>query len=171
VATKENFYGIIVVLLAALIATSSLAAFYYVQYNQEAAVAGRDVASVRSVESRYGAVMASNLFIDFGNGTRHWYNGTRIQPGWNLYTETLAVTNGKVNATCCAFGSHFVTGIEGVQSTPGSRESWSVWTFNSTSSWQEANVGVDELGVSNDSVHAWTFCPYNPVTYAPTCSP
>jgi len=171
VAKKESFYGIIVVLLAALIASSSLAAFYYMQYNQEVFVAGRDAAAVRSAESRYGTVMTANLLIDFGNGTRHWYNGTRIQPGWNLYTETLAVTNGKVNATCCAYGSHFVTGIAGVQSTPGSTKSWTVWTFNSTSSWQQADVGVDELGVSNDSVYAWTFCAYNPITYVPLCSP
>ena len=170
-ATKEVLYGVIVVLLAALIASSSAAAFYYAQYGQEASEAARDTGMARSMMSRYGVVMTSNPLVDFGNGTRHWYNGTRIEPGWNLYTETLAATNGDVNATCCAYGSHFVTGIGGVQGTAGGTKSWSAWTFNRTSSWQEANVGVDEIGVSNNSVYAWMFCSYDPVTYAPLCSP
>ena len=168
---KGTVYGVIVVLLAAWILTASVAAYYYVQYGQEAGVASQESTAVRGLESRYGPSMTSNLLIDFGNGTRHWYNGTRVQPGWNLYTETLAVTNGKVNATCCAYGSHFVTGIGGIQSKPGSAQSWSVWTFNRTSLWQEANLGVDEIGVTNGSVYAWTFCAYDPVTYAPMCSP
>jgi len=169
--TREVLYGVIVVLLAALVASSSLAAYYYAQYNQESNVAARDLATARNLMSRYGGAMTSNLLIDFGNGTRHWYNGTRVEPGWNLYTETLAATDGNVNATCCAYGSHFVTGIGGVQGTPEGTKSWSVWTFNRTSSWQEANVGVDEIGVSNNSVYAWTFCAYDPVSYAPLCSP
>jgi len=171
VTSKGTLHGVIVVLLAALVASSSLAAEYYLQYNRAATVAATDASTVRSLMSENGALMTSNLLIDFGNGTQQWHNGTRIQPGWNLYTETLAVTNGKVNATCCAFGSHFVTGIDGVQSKSGSSVSWAVWTFNATSSWQEANVGVDEIDVSNNSVYAWTFCPYSPVTYAPLCAP
>ena len=160
-----------VILLAALVASSSLGAFYYLRYNQEAVIVGHDSAEVQSLASRYGVVQTTNLMIDFGNGTRHWFNGTRVQPGWNMYTVTLAVTNGRVNATCCAYGSHFVTGIEGVQSSTGSTKSWTIWTYNSTSSWHEADVGVDQLPASNDSVYAWSFCAYDPVTYVPLCSP
>ena len=169
--SEGTFYGVIVVLLAALIASASFAALYYSQYGQEVGVAAQDQATLRSLESEYGVTARSNLLIDFGNGTRHWYNGTRIEPDWNLYTETLAVTNGEVNATCCAFGSHFVTGIGGVQATSGSGRSWTLWTFNGTGSWQEASVGVDQIHVSNDSAYAWTFCGYDPTTYAPLCSP
>jgi hypothetical protein len=168
---KRTLQGIMVVLIAALVVTSMLAAFYLLQYQQEAAAASSEAAEVKYLDSRFGALMTSSLLVNFGNGTVRWYNGTRIQPGWNLYTETLAATNGRVNATCCAYGSHFVTGIDGVQSVKGGPKSWIAWTFNGTSSWQEANLGADELPVTNGSEFAWTFCAYNPVTYAPECSP
>jgi hypothetical protein len=168
---KGIFYGVFVVLVATLIAVSSFAAFYYSAYNQEVATNDRNVDEVKHLLSRYGTFVSFNMLIDFGNGTRHWYNGTRFEPGWNLYTATLAVTNGNVNATCCAFGSHFVTGIYGVQNSAPKNRAWLVWTYNRTNSWREAQVGVDQLNLFNDSAYAWTFCYYNPTTYAPLCRP
>lgn len=169
--TRGTFYGVVAVLVAALIAVSSLTVYYYTSYNQEVAINSHNVAEVERLLSKYGATISFNMLLDFGNGTRHWYNGTEAQPGWNLYTATLAVTNGNVNATCCEFGSHFVTGIDGIQNAPASNRAWLVWTYNSTNTWQQAQVGVDQVSVFNDSIYAWTFCSYDPATYAPLCHP
>jgi hypothetical protein len=169
--SRGTFYGVVVVLVVLLLFTSTLAAIYYSQYQQEVAANNKNVAELQRMVSKYGDVLTSDILIDFGNGTGHWYNGTQVQPGWNLYTVTLAVTNGNVNATCCAFGSHFVTGIDGVQNLPSEDKSWFNWTYNSTSLWQLANAGADQIQVFNGSVFGWTYCAYDPNTYAPNCSP
>jgi hypothetical protein len=167
--TKGASYGLVALLTALLVISTTFALTYYAQYQQEVAVNNHQTLELQHFISKYGAVLESNLLIDFGNGTHHWYNGTQVQPGWNLYTLTLAVTNGMVNATCCAFGSHFVTGIDGVQDAPSKDKAWFNWTYNKTSLWQTASVGADQIGVYNDSVFAWTYCSYNPSTYATEC--
>lgn len=116
-----------------------------------------------------GSVYAADILFDFGNGTRIWYNDTSVQPGWNMYTETVVLTHGNLQAQWYpSFQEHLVSGIDGVTST--ANKSWFLWTFNSTSSWQEAQVGADDLTVYNGSVFAWTFCPVSS-SYAPECTP
>jgi hypothetical protein len=111
----------------------------------------------------------SDILIDYENGSKTWSNNTRIQPGWNLYTITLLVTNGNVNATCCEFGSHFVVGINGVENTKTTY--WWLWTYNSTALWQTALLGPDEITVqANNTIFGWTFCGSN-AQGNPTCSP
>ncbi len=116
-------------------------------------------------------VYAADVLIDFGNGTSHWYNNTQVQPGWNLYTTTVVLTNGSLQSTYypnVGGGEHFVTGMDGVANT--NSEYWFVWTYNRTASWQTAQVGADDLPVFNGSVFAWTFCGSTP-SFAPTCKP
>lgn len=169
--SRGTFYGVAVVMTALLMITSAVAVTFYNGYEHELSVNNGQAAELQHFISRYGAVLESNVLIDFGNGTRHWFNGTQVQPGWNFYTLTLAVTNGRVNATCCAFGSHFVTGIDGVQSSASQDRAWLDWTYNGTARWQLPSAGADELNVFNDSVFAWTYCQYDPTTYAPECPP
>ena len=118
------------------------------------------------------SLLTSDILIDFGNGTYDWFNNTSIQPGWNFYVATLVVTNGDVNATWYPqYSAHFITGIDGVLNNNAKNEYWFLWTYNSTSSWQAAQVGADQLMMYNGSIYAWTFCPENNVTYAPECAP
>jgi len=108
-----------------------------------------------------------NIYVAYGNGSWHWYNIT-YQPGWNLYIATLVALNGSVVAVYYpSYGEHFVTGIGGIEGNQTA--SWFLWTYNG--SWQIANVGADDIIVSNGNSYAWTFCTYNPVTYQPNCSP
>lgn len=116
------------------------------------------------------SVYSTNVLFDFGNGTKVWYNNTVVQPGWNLYLVTLLISKGNLKSTWYPqYNAHFVTGIFGIENTDNS--AWFLWTWNSTSKWQMAQVGADQLIVYNDSVFAWTFCSYNPVTYSPNCTP
>lgn len=166
---KRTYVQVIVILTALLVITGTASAYYYAQYVQEVALNGGNVSEISRLLAKYHQTLTSNILIDFENGTSHWYNGTIIQPGWNFYTATFVVTNGDVNATCCAFGSHFVTGIDGVQNEPAQHRAWLVWTYNTTASWQPAEVGVDQLTMVNGSVYAWTFCAYDPNTGGPLC--
>lgn len=167
--TKSTFYGVAVLLVAMLVVSSVVAVAYYDDYQQQLSINSHQSTELQHYISKYGAVLEANVLVDFGNGTRNWSNGTQVQPGWNLYTLTLAVTNGDVNSTCCEFGSHLITGIYGVQNQPSQNRAWLVWTYNATSSWQPAQEGADLINVFNDSAFAWTYCSYSPSTGDPEC--
>ncbi|MDH2900766.1 MAG: hypothetical protein PXY39_07315 [archaeon] len=160
----KTLYGIITVLIAVVIIVSGFATLYYYEYSQAQSANQIYVSQLKQLNVKY----VSNIVIDYGNGTKNWYNNTKVEPGWNLYTVTLVITNGNVNATCCEFNSHFVTGINGVENTLSTY--WWIWTYNSTASWQTAQVGVDQLKVYNSSIYAWTFCGSN-AAGNPNCSP
>ena len=128
----KTLYGVIAVLIAMLIIVSSVGGLYYVKYSQVSSDNSIYLRQLNQLNVKYDA----DILIDYGNGTYTWYNDTSVQPGSNLYTTTVLVTNGYVNATCCEFGSHFVTGIDGVQNS--NSESWWLWTYNETASWQVA---------------------------------
>jgi len=102
-------------------------------------------------------VYSADILVNFGNGTRHWYNQTQVQPGWNLYTATIVLTGAKMQATWYpSFGEHLVTELFGVANTRTNY--WIVWSYNSTALWQKAQVGADLIPVNNGTVVAWTYC-------------
>lgn len=115
------------------------------------------------------SLYSADILIDFGNGTRHWYNNTQVQPGWNMYVETVVLSHGDLQAQWYPqYQEHFVSGIDGVSNTK--TNFWFLWTHNSTASWQTAEVGADMLPIYNGSVFAWTFCGAD-ASFAPTCKP
>jgi hypothetical protein len=102
-------------------------------------------------------VYSADILVNFGNGTRHWYNDTQTQPGWSVYTATVVLTGGNMQATWYpSFGEHLVNALFGVSGTKTSY--WIIWTYDPTSQWQKAQVGADLIPVNNGTVVAWTFC-------------
>jgi hypothetical protein len=184
---------VIVVLIAALVISSTVAGYYLLQYQQAqnnanlylselktatttttsiqttTVVTGGQTKTITStVTGTAGFSATTNILLNFENGTRTWYNNTAVQPGWNLYLATVLITRGDMNATYYPqYQEHLVTGLDGVQNS--ANESWFIWTWNSTASWQVAQVGADQIPTPTGSVFAWTFCGTNS-DYAPTCS-
>lgn len=119
------------------------------------------------------SLLTSNIVIDYGNGTNIWLNSTSIKPGWNFYVATLVITNGNVNATWYPTFTppeHLVSGIDGVMNNVSTNTYWFSWVYNSSSSWQVSQVGVDEIPMYNGSSYAWTYCQAD-ANFNPTCTP
>jgi hypothetical protein len=162
---RTVLYGIVVLLIALVIISASVAAYFYYLYSQESAKNATLASDLRSANTH----VVTNVVIDFGNGTKLWYNDTRVDPTWNLYIVTQVVTKGNLNATWYpAYGEHFITAIYGVGDT--SSKSWFEWNWSSSAGWQNPSVGPDLIPIANNSVFAWTFCGENS-NYAPTCTP
>lgn len=122
-----------------------------------------------SLKPASSSLYTADILINFGNGTQHWYNNTKVQPGWNMYTETVVLSHGDLQAQWYPqYQEHFISGIDGVSNSNSTY--WFLWTYNSTASWQVAQVGADELPIYNGSVFAWTYCGETS-SYAPTCTP
>ena len=127
----------------------------------------RSYQSLATLSSRKAFVYEVDMLIDFGNGTRLWYNNTSVQPGWNGYVATLVLLDGNVQAVWYPqYGEHFVTGLDGIPDTDTNY--WFLLTYNRTASWQAAQVGADELQMLNGTVFAWTYCSEN-ANYLPAC--
>ena len=141
-------------------------------YQQASAELSRLWTQYLGLRPASGSLYTANVLIDFGNGTSHWYNDTRIQPGWNMYTTTVVLTHGNLQAQWYPqYQEHLVLGIDGVLNSK--TQSWFLWTFdkeNQTSPWQVPSQGADDLPVYNGSVFAWTYCGETS-TYEPTCTP
>jgi len=164
----KTFYGIIAVLVAIVLIVSSVGGLYYVKYAQVSSDNSIYQRQLHQLNVKYDA----NILIDYGNGTYAWYNATSMQPGSNFYTATVLIANGNVNATFSSqLDSHYVTGIGGIQDT--NSEFWFLWTYNaanSTTPWQFAQVGPDEITLQDGSIFAWTFCGMTS-SYNPSCTP
>ncbi len=115
------------------------------------------------------SLLHNNVYFDFGNGTRRWYNGTAIDAGWNMYVETVVLMKGQVAGTWYpAFGEHLITGIGGIPTSASSY--WFFWSYNSTTSWELVPVGADAVLATSGSVYAWTYCGAD-ANFNPTCTP
>ncbi len=122
-----------------------------------------------SLKPASNSLYAADVLIDFGNGTRLWYNGTQVQPGWNTYVETVVLTRGDLQAQWYPdYQEHLVSGIDGVSDSQ--TMGWFLWTYNESASWQTSPIGADLLPVYNGSVIAWTYCGET-ASYAPECTP
>ena len=161
-------YNLSVSLLSRSVALINTSSPVYIQASAELAALWKTYLELRPENA---SLYAANVVIDFGNGTRAWYNGTSAQPGWNLYILTLVLASGRVDAQWYPqYGEHFVTGIDGVASSPASNTGWFFWERNATG-WQSPQVGADYLNVYNGSTFAWTYCQYDQATFAPLCTP
>jgi hypothetical protein len=104
-----------------------------------------------------GNVPVSMLF-DYGNGTLEWHNNTFFPSTWNFFNVTLADASGNVGSVFFAsFGSHFVYSINGA-GCPAANifcdKAWGLWILNGIC-WGEAQVGVDQIPVSQGATAAW----------------
>ncbi|HEV2389487.1 MAG TPA: hypothetical protein VGS04_02065 [Nitrososphaerales archaeon] len=122
-----------------------------------------------SLKPAASSLYAADILIDFGNGTRVWYNDTQVQPGWNMYVESVVLSHGNLQAQWYpSYQEHLISAIDGVSDTE--TMGWFLWTYNATAAWQTSQVGADLLPVYNGSVIAWTFCGET-ASYAPQCTP
>jgi hypothetical protein len=124
--------------------------------------------SLASNSGRRDLTYEVHVLLDYGNGTRIWYNESRVEPGWNAYLVTLVLLNGDIQAVWYPqYGEHLFTAVNGITNTQ--TKSWFLLTYDRVSSWQVAQVGADEVPVFNGTVFAWTYCAENS-NYLPTCS-
>ena len=123
----------------------------------------------KSLSPVSATLLRNSVLFDFGNGTNRWFNDTAIDPGWNLYIETVVLNNGHVDAQWYPqYGEHLVNGIGGISNT--ATKYWFLWSYNKTAGWQPSQVGADGILVSSGSVYGWTFCTADS-NFNPVCRP
>ncbi len=114
------------------------------------------------VQNRIGEGLISvSLGVDYGNGTREWYNNTSAFAGETLFDVTKQVAN--VTYTVSSFGT-MITGIN--NATAQGSYGWTYWVLNSTTqSWSMVFESVDAHMVANEEAYMWYYTnQFNPPT-------
>lgn len=98
-------------------------------------------------------VLRINLLLDYGNGTRRWYNSTLVPLGSSLLNATAQVAS--VNYTSGAYGA-FVNSINGLSNDKSRSMYWIYWVFRD-GKWVLGEVAADRFKLKDGDVVAWFY--------------
>jgi len=97
-----------------------------------------------------------SLLISFGNGTRIWFNNTRIPIGWSLFNLTYYLTEGNMQFTATQWGP-FITSILSVSQYDNRYWLWYYWD-PSAHEWLPGEVGAADYYLKDSDIIAWCLC-------------
>ena len=122
----------------------------------------------RSLESetRYSTLLTKmngifykiDFLINFGNGTKIWYNETLVPIGLDLLNLTLRITERDVEFTGGEYGS-FVNSIKGVGANSSAKSlGWLWWHYGTyREGWTLGQVGANQYILSDRDIVAWYY--------------
>jgi hypothetical protein len=123
----------------ALLASLS-AGYYWLRYNDLAERIG-------------GVLIYVDIGVDYGNGTRDYYNNTKTLTGETLFDVTKRVCN--VTYGTSAYGTE-ITSINGLRKEGSFGWTYLAWNdMNST--WAIVLEGVDSHLVANNETYLWYY--------------
>ncbi|MFQ6085934.1 MAG: hypothetical protein ACE5OY_06705 [Candidatus Bathyarchaeia archaeon] len=142
---RDKWFWATIGTLCWAIAASLLGGYYYMQSQSLTAAVGE--------YERF--TMRVNLCIDYGNGSRTWYNETLVPMGCNLLTATKEVAD--VESTFWPeYMASFVDSINGVANNATHYWMWSYWDEGS-GTWAHGQVGADLYPLSPGHRALWRY--------------
>jgi hypothetical protein len=139
---KRSKWAIVSLVLTLWALGASLyAGYYWLQYND----LSQQVSGLR---------ITVNIGVDYGNGTRIYFNDTKAWTGETVLTVTKR--DADVETALSSLGT-YVTAINGKAAS--GNYGWTYWPWNSTShSWDFAPVGADIYQiVTNGQTFLWYY--------------
>ncbi|MCS7365868.1 MAG: DUF4430 domain-containing protein, partial [archaeon GB-1867-035] len=83
-----------------------------------------------------------NIGIDYGNGSRIWFNSTKIKLGSTLFNATTKIA--EVKYTSYSFGI-FIDSINNLENNPSKSMYWIWWYWDSKENkWKLGQIGCDK---------------------------
>lgn len=93
-----------------------------------------------------------DVLINYGNGTREWFNNTRAPIGLSAFNVTLYIAN--VEYSIFEGLGIFITKINGVG---GDKDKWwSFWHWKDDN-WILSDVGATQYILKNGDILAWSY--------------
>jgi len=93
-----------------------------------------------------------DLLVDFGNGTKVWYNDTRVPIGYTLLNLTYSRLH-SVEYTVYPFGV-FLNKIMGI---PNQGTWYWLWWEYGQEGWKMGETGADAAKLKDGGVYAWIY--------------
>jgi len=105
------------------------------------------------LENIEGITNGVSILIKYDNGTKIWFNNTRVPVGWSLFNATVYLTNGRVEYYTYPIGI-FVIGINGVSSHDSHYWIWYKWD-PVNKDWTLGETGCDSYFLKEGDILAW----------------
>ncbi len=136
--------------LLCLLAVSFYASvYYYMEYTKYRGLYREALSELK----KYSKYIFVDILIDYGNGTRVWYNGTLVPRGYSLFDATRVIA--EVQYKRYSWGV-FITEINGVSGDK--THAWLWYQWNSTSGkWEMGSVGADSFILRDGDVVSWVY--------------
>ena len=107
-----------------------------------------------------------NLGIDYGNGTRVWFNGTK---GLTLY-DAMLEAGWNINGTSYGAMGMYVKAINGVAESAEQSRYWGWWSWTDFG-WAHGGSACDKYLVSPGETILWYYSYVDPATWEMTLPP
>jgi len=102
-----------------------------------------------------GGEIKVKILVDYGNGSKVWYNDTTINNGDNLFKAMMKVL--KVTYTTYQYGV-FIESINNVRNDPSKNMYWIWWRWDSEKKiWVLGSMSCDKYIPVNGEVFAWKY--------------
>lgn len=160
--SKNKWVLATMVVLCWAIATSLVSAYYYYQYSD---LVARLEKAEREAQSEYTAV-GINLGIDYGNGTRVWYNGTE---GLTLY-DAMLEAGWKIDGESYGVMGMYIKAINGLEQSTSESKYWGWWSWTDYG-WSHGGSACDKYVVSPGETILWYYSYTDPETFQMTSPP
>lgn len=141
-------------LLAALllvwaVASTSIGSFYYMEYTKYQRLS-------QNLKQKLGDVSISvNIAIDYGNGTRTWFNETTLPIGATVFNATVKVADPEPHPQ---YGESFIVAINGVRMNESENLYWIWWIWDETQNqWTPGPVANNEYVLSDGQNVIWYY--------------
>ena len=137
------------ILLVWALAATTIGVYYYTEYD-------RDHRLAQDLKQKLGEVSFSvNLAVDYGNGTRAWYNATTIPVGATVYNATKRVAAVEPDPQV---GPSFIIAINGLRQDESQSMYWIWWIWDQTThSWTLGPVANNEYVLSDGQTVIWYY--------------
>jgi hypothetical protein len=107
------------------------------------------------------SVVKVNLFIDYGNETKEWYN-VSTSPGMTLFDLTQNLTKVEYDYYPLMEPGHtLVTSINGLSPSGGKYWFWHYWD-EAKNEWVAGQVGSDAWMLKNNGTYSWVYEMWQP---------
>ncbi len=143
---RNKWFLALVCILCWAVAASLLSGYYYYQYTD----------LVSRLEKSKAVI---NLGIDYGNGTRVWFNGTR---GLTLY-DAMLEAGWRVDGESYGAMGFYVKAINGVEQSIEQSMYWTWWLWTSLG-WAHGGSACDKYVLSNGEAILWYYSYVDPKT-------
>jgi hypothetical protein len=131
-------------LLVWAIASTTAGTYYYTEYTKYQRIS-------QGLRQKLGEISISvNIAIDYGNGTRIWFNGTVLPVGATVFNATIDVAK--------VMDTSFIVAINGVSQNENENMYWMWWVWDGTQhKWLLGPVANNEYTLSDGQTVIWYY--------------
>lgn len=134
-------------LLVWAVASTTVSSYYYMEYTKYQRLS-------QDLKQKLGEVSISvNVAIDYGNGTRVWFNGTALPIGATVFNATAKVADPQPDPQ---YGESFIIAINDVKQSVNENKYWIWWVWDEAQhKWTPGPVANNTYVLSDGQNVAW----------------